>query len=267
MDKRPQGRNFLYAQCAVKGATLNRDGTLAGPLQSYTLPTKQTASLPALSFQSQEFVGRKVPSEQIPDNVKTGNVQIPGYTGHLHGMQHIFGLSFGETSHRLKASAKHTMRSSLELLDFGDYRPQAPLLQGDGDRIPGYTGKCSMPPAAAVSPVDMGSTTAQVPGTRGAHEHRISRRRVSCALAGHIPAKDRHIYGHTYGQSTLLAQDAVSAQKAGEPAGALPQLVDHRPQGRVDLYTQKKDADLAATGGLRERTAVLPPHLKMTVDK
>jgi len=223
VDKRPQGRNFLYAQCAQKGATLFRDGTLASPPPTYTLPTKPTASMPGLSFQTREFVGRKAPTEEIPSSVKLDNKHIPGYTGHLHGEQHVFGTSFGETSHRLQNSALDTTGTSMNLLGFGEGRPQAPLLQGGGARIPGYT--------------------------------------------GHIPAKDRHIYGHTYGSSALLAKTAVAEQREGGSAAALPQLVDHRPQGRVDLYTQEPDADLARTAELRDRSAVLPPHLKMTVDK
>merc|ERR1719223_1377013 len=58
---------------------------------------------------------------------------------------------------------------------------------------------------------------------------------------GYIPSKDNHIYGKTYGDTTNLAPLAESTMKGGGNASALEDLVDMRPQGRVDLYAQAKD--------------------------
>lgn len=170
VDRRPQGRNFLYAQCTSKGATMYRDGTLAAPPPSYQLPTRQTASLPALSFQAREFVGRKVPSEAIPTTRKLGNRQIPGYTGHIHGMQHVYGTSFGELSAALRASALDTTRSSLNLVGYGEFKPQAPPLQGEGERIPGYTGESQAVTGGTPPTADVGNAPQACVGDFG-HMH------------------------------------------------------------------------------------------------
>lgn len=47
----------------------------------------------------------------------------------------------------------------------------------------------------------------------------------------------------------------------------LPELVDHRPQGRCDLYTQKRSSDLATTSELRDRTGMIPPHYRNSIDR
>lgn len=224
VENRPQGRNAFHAQTAKRGATVKAKSNelYVNPLD-YTLPTQATASMPGLSFAERKFVGRKVPEEVIPDEDLVAKDKIPGYTGHMHAKQHVYGTSFGKTVVGLDRSFADTLNSSTKLLTYGPNRPQGDVLQGHEGRIPGYT--------------------------------------------GHIASKERHIYGHTYGNATRLAKGAVAVQQAGGSASAQPQLVDRRPHSKADLYTQLPDKDAPETAELRDRSSVVPLHLKVSVDK
>ncbi len=200
VDSRPQGRNFLYAQVAKPGMTHTAKGGALGDTTK-TFKAKEpgrmveTASLPVLPYTKKEFITRKSPKEQLPAQSKdTGN--LPGYTGHQHGAQHVYGRSYGSTTKMLKddSEGSSTLSKTESLMGYSDDRPQGLPLQ-DNHKIPGYTG---------------------------------------C-----IVAKDNHIYGKTFGQSTKLAELAVKTLKQGGNVSELEELTDQRPQGRIDLYTQK----------------------------
>lgn len=215
VDRRPQGRDFLYAQ-AAKSTIPDQ------PPPNYTMPVLNTASLPELTFKNRKFVDRKTFSEEVPELIRNGTRKIPGYTGHAHASQHVYGQSFGRIARTLSGGAARSTVTSQLLAGYADERPNGLSLQGPGSRVPGYT--------------------------------------------GHVPSKDPHIYGHSYTESTLLAQRAVEAIKAGVPASSLPELTDYRPQGRIDLYTQTVRAEGFGTEFV-ERTSKVPLHLNAKGDK
>ena len=220
VDSRPQGRDFLYAQVAKPGMStqsvkipISLSKTTAAPAGSssllgdaksakpkvYSTRTVETASLSALPYHKKEFITRKLPKEELPSQAKDPSSNLPGYTGHQHGAQHVYGRSYGSTTKMLKddnsqADHRTTLNKTESLMDYSDDRPQGLPLQ-DNHKIPGYTG---------------------------------------C-----IVAKDNHIYGKTFGQSTKLAELAVTTLKQGGNVSELAELTDQRPQGRIDLYTQK----------------------------
>jgi hypothetical protein len=171
----------------------------------YDLPTREAISLPILSFRPTPLgPGRKVFKEELDEVSINNKGHIPGYTGHMHAEQHMFGQSFGRVSRDLK-SKPPTLDTSTHFLSWFDDRPQGEVLQGDGHRIPGYT--------------------------------------------GHIRSKENHIYSKTYGNATRLALGAVAVQKTGKLASGIPQLVEQRPTGNIDLYTQRIEDHIAETAG------------------
>ena len=217
VDSRPQGRNFLYAQVAKPGMSTQsvkaapksmtsggessgaKGAGSAGGASSkvYSTRTVETASLPALPYHKKEFITRKAPKEELPTQAKDPSSILPGYTGHQHGANHVYGRSYGSTTKMLKVLGDDTISTLSKteaLMGYSDDRPQGLPLQ-DNHKIPGYTG---------------------------------------C-----IVAKDNHIYGKTFGQSTKLAELAVKTLKDGGNVSELTELTDQRPQGRIDLYTQK----------------------------
>jgi len=210
VDSRPQGRNFLYAQVAKPGMSTQSvkatqsmasagvgSATTKSSKTLYSTRTVETASLSALPYHKKEFITRKAPKEELPTQAKDPSSNLPGYTGHQHGAQHVYGRSYGSTTKMLKDDNKaniSTLSKTESLMGYSDDRPQGLPLQ-DNHKIPGYTG---------------------------------------C-----IVAKDNHIYGKTFGQSTKLAELAVKTLKDGGNVSELTELTDQRPQGRIDLYTQK----------------------------
>lgn len=219
VDSRPQGRNFLYAQVLKPGMStqsvkipsslskttfapttgMGQPATKSAKPKVYSTRTVETASLSALPYHKKEFITRKLPKEELPAQAKDPSSNLPGYSGHQHGAQHVYGRSYGSTTKMLKDDGEtpaemSTLNKTESLMGYSDDRPQGLPLQ-DNHKIPGYTG---------------------------------------C-----IVAKDNHIYGKTFGQSTKLAELAVKTLKVGGNVSELTELTDQRPQGRIDLYTQK----------------------------
>jgi len=228
VDDRPQGRNFLYAQVAQQGPP--QDPVLAPahvgkrmPLlddslgeidfrkmktvignKPHEMKTIKSASLPALPYRAKKFfTGR-----EVPDAPPLTEGNLPGYTGHQHGAQHVYAKSYGSTtkalnedvlgggSVELSPTKNVTMERSHKFLHYGEGRPVGDCLT-EKHRIPGYQ--------------------------------------------GYIPSKDNHIYGKTYGEATNLAPLAEGIMGQGGNASAIKDLVDMRPQGPVDLYAQSFD--------------------------
>lgn len=104
------------------------------------MTARNSASLPELTFKKRDFVDRKMFSEDVPQIVKRETRKVPGYTGHMHASQHVFGQSFGRVARSLASGATQSLATSQRLCEFGEDRPQGNPLQGDGARIPGYTG-------------------------------------------------------------------------------------------------------------------------------
>jgi hypothetical protein len=213
VEQRPQGRQFLYAQVAKSRAPDT-------PPSDYTIPTYQSASLPELSFRPRRFVDRKTFSEEVPPAVRNGTQKVPGYTGHMHASQHVYGQSFGRTARDLVGGGLQSTRTSLRVAEYIDDKPQGLPLQGDGTRIPGYTG---------------------------------------C-----IRAKDNYVYGHTFANATRLSLAAVKTMQEGGPVSALPELTDARPQGAIDLFSQR-----VAPGPVEyiDRPSKVPLHLAIRANK
>jgi len=133
VDQRPQGRQYLYAQVAHSIVPEQAPS-------NYVMPTPHSASLPELTFKRRDFADRKTYSEEVPEIVRKETQRVPGYTGHMHASQHMFGQSFGRVARDLVGSSIRTNITSRRLCEFGEDRPQGEPLQGDGMRIPGYTG-------------------------------------------------------------------------------------------------------------------------------
>ncbi|KAK3251170.1 cyclin- protein [Cymbomonas tetramitiformis] len=227
VDNRPQGRHFLYAQVADHGP--QEDPRLAPPhvgkriplknealgykdfrlmqtkiggLGDHNLPTVKSASLPSLPYNNKAFQTKKVYMETLPPEAQDPSGNLPGYTGHQHADQHIFAKSYGSTSRHLGGGSKMMTSRSHEMIRYEEGRPVGNTLNGK-HRIPGYQ--------------------------------------------GYIPSKDNHIYGKTYGKCTELAPDAESTMRGGANGGetlrvsSMDQLVDSRPQGRIELYAEATD--------------------------
>ncbi|GBG59149.1 hypothetical protein CBR_g32166 [Chara braunii] len=77
------------------------------------------------------------PTHEVMDMVVQARHQLTGYTGHIHGAQHVFAESYGHKTRRLREHPKDYTSDSL--IDFADDRPNArpyevpPLLHYEQD--------------------------------------------------------------------------------------------------------------------------------------
>ena len=95
--------------------------------------------------------------------------------------------------------------------------------------------------------------------------------------SGYIPGKDNHIYSKTYGQATELAPQAVDAMVKHKAVGlatqavsGMKELVDERPQGKVDLFAQGYDINAregyeATPAPLHEQRSLARPTVQFLV--
>lgn len=76
----------------------------------------------------------------MPDDVATGG-SMPGYTGHQHAGQHVYGMSYGHTTRRLQGEPDQTMQQRSDAyIGYADWRPPGEILAEKGKKIPGYQG-------------------------------------------------------------------------------------------------------------------------------
>lgn len=93
----------------------------------------KTASLPALPYQSKKFfTGQEKKNGADLD----GRGYLPGYTGHQHGAQHVFAMSYGATTKALAGGESDMCERSMKFLHYGEERPLGDVLT-EKHRIPG----------------------------------------------------------------------------------------------------------------------------------
>ena len=223
VDDRPQGRNFLYAQTAHgkqdeadgpqlcqlhvgrRRPLLNSAGVTDFRLMKTAVggaaqpaPLTKTASLPALSYQQKKLAFHKVRSEELPEDYRFGEKTV---------------CLPGYTGH--KHGAQHVFAKS--------YGATTKLLSNSNTAN-------SNTQEQSKTLLDYGET--RPCGQALTEKHRIP------GYQGYIPANHNHIYGKTYGEATKLAPMADQTMKDGGNASALSELVDNRPQGKINLYAQ-----------------------------
>eukprot|EP00899_Mesostigma_viride_P002635 jgi/Mesvir1/12372/Mv00553-RA.1 len=138
LDRRPQGRDFLYAQTSRPDAL--GDEPMGMATAGRPARASKTASLPEPRFYERPLITRKLPSEDIPDEIRNFTGRVPGFTGHLHASQHVYAKSYGGTT-KLLAEEEETTRRSRALMNYSEDRPTGPLADAsDKRRIPGYGG-------------------------------------------------------------------------------------------------------------------------------
>lgn len=220
VDSRPQGRDFMYAQTAL------------------TQPEEDKRRGPA-------HVGKRRPLLNESLGVKDFR---------------LMETVIGNDPHPMTT----TKTASLPVLPYqskkfftGQEGPNETAEVNEKGSLPGYTGHQHA--AMHMYALSYGSTTSQlVEGGHGkdmcarsnaflqygdarpcgdslTEKHRIP------GYQGYIPAKDNHIYGKTYGDTTNLAPLAESTMKAGGNASALEELYTGTGYTKVDLYAQAKD--------------------------
>lgn len=103
-----------------------------------TMKAVQSASLPQLPYSLKKFfTGQETKS--APEVHEGGS--MPGYTGHQHAGQHVYGMSYGHTTRRLQGDPSETMQQrSDKHIGYVDWRPPGELLAEKGKKIPGYQG-------------------------------------------------------------------------------------------------------------------------------
>uniref|UniRef100_A0A7S0WLB7 Uncharacterized protein n=1 Tax=Pyramimonas obovata TaxID=1411642 RepID=A0A7S0WLB7_9CHLO len=225
LDDRPQGRHFLYAQMAKSAPDgiprlvdphfgkrkplLNGAATgevdyrlvpkVIGGLGDHTMKTVKSVSISQLPYANRRFVTRKEYPEEGLAADDAGHAQVPGYTGHQPGAQHLYAKPYGQISSDLKSAAKQPTERAKQFMCYADDRPTGKSLQA------------------------FNATRLQIPGYQG-----------------FIPGKDNHVYGRTCGDGAKLALEACTLMKQGQDPSHMEQLVDYRPQGRVDLYAERQ---------------------------
>ena len=75
------------------------------------------------------------PCELCVIQVMRATHKPPGYTGYVHGRQHVYGESAGKTTRRLRGQAFEDPTTSYELLNYKDKRPN--YEDGDAPRTIG----------------------------------------------------------------------------------------------------------------------------------
>ena len=102
-----------------------------------TMKAVQSASLPQLPYSLKKFfTGQEV--KAAPEVHEGGS--MPGYTGHQHAGQHIYGMSYGHTTRRLQEPTETMQKRSDKFIGYADWRPPGELLADKGKKIPGYQG-------------------------------------------------------------------------------------------------------------------------------
>ena len=95
-----------------------------------TMRAKPTASIPELPYSLKKtFTGREV--KTTPDDYAGDDGQMPGYTGHLHGRQHTYGVSYGNSTRTVTHARADVAQGPEALLaksgalnDFVEPKPQ-----------------------------------------------------------------------------------------------------------------------------------------------
>jgi len=116
VDSRPQGEAQLYAQSS--------EGL---PQERRPLPVHVSKGVVKINYLERGLDNKM--REKVTDDVKvvkTAKHRIVGYTGHVHGQQHVYAQSFGQMTRSLHGGAPNLQNpnTSDELLYFKDDRPQ-----------------------------------------------------------------------------------------------------------------------------------------------
>jgi len=116
VDTRPQGGAQLYAQSS--------EGV---PYDRIPLPVHVSKGVVKMQY-LEKGVDNKM-REKVPEDIKTvkqAKHRVVGYTGHVHGQQHVYAQSFGKMTRSLhggEANLKEPNTSD-DLLYYKDNRPQ-----------------------------------------------------------------------------------------------------------------------------------------------
>ena len=167
VESRPTGTQELYAQVAGHGPPATpelgqphvgkrrplldetkgvKDFRLAkvgvGTNGVGSMPAVPSASLSPLPYSNRKtFTGKEKGEKSLPDDALEGGA-LPGYTGHLHARQHVYGKSYGHTSRQLQTlePGETLLSKSGKLVSYTEHRPPGELLTDRGAKMPGYTG-------------------------------------------------------------------------------------------------------------------------------
>ena len=102
-----------------------------------TMKAVQAASLPQLPYSLKRFfTGQE--HKHMPEDAAVGG-NMPGYTGHQHAGQHVYGMSYGHTTRRLQEDAVESMQErSGKFITYADWRPPGEILVGRCRLTPGF---------------------------------------------------------------------------------------------------------------------------------
>jgi len=115
VDTRPQGEADLYAQ----GYEASRTGV--------ALPVHVSKGTVKVKFleEGKDHKMREVVYDDTKE-VKTAKHRVVGYTGHVHGQQHVYAKSYGKMTRSLHGGQANLTNptTSAALLHYGDDRPE-----------------------------------------------------------------------------------------------------------------------------------------------
>jgi hypothetical protein len=150
-----------------------------------TLSATPTASLPPLPYSSNlktKFTGKETKMRPSDDPAKLGGI-MPGYTGYVHGRQHVYGTSYGHVSRKLTqdGDANETMtQRSGRLVGYAESKPHGSGRLERGKQIPGYGGH--VPKKVMIVGRSYGTATGLAPSAE------------ACQRAGGDPLKMPEMY-------------------------------------------------------------------------
>ena len=256
VESRPVGQQDLYAQVAslgppvkptqivsktgkgipfldeTKGVRDIRNSFRAvGTNGVGSLRTAPTASLAPTPYNNKIGFSGKEKGEKVKPSDALDGGHLPGYTGHIHAKQHLYGKSYGHSSRQL-------VRESIGDYDDDDVDSKPSLRFSHSQPSLGKThysfGTAShnhLHTSGRLSSY----TEVNPQGNRTGNENR---RAHIPGYTGHVPIKNVEMHGLSFGRATGLAPSVESAIRAGAVGAAMPDLGESRPAGEPERYAQ-----------------------------
>eukprot|EP00959_Pyramimonas_sp_CCMP1952_P028168 591238-Pyramimonas_sp.AAC.1 len=94
-----------------------------GGLGDHTMKTVKSVSISQLPYANRRFVTRKEYPEDGPAYGVAGHGQVPGYTGHQPGAQHLYAKPYGQISSDLESASKAPTDRAKQFICYADRRP------------------------------------------------------------------------------------------------------------------------------------------------
>jgi hypothetical protein len=257
VESRPVGTQHLYAQVSSLGPPV--EPTLGVPHTGKGIPlldetkgvrdfrnshravgtngvgsmrTAPTASLAPTPYGNKiALTGREKGEKSKNDTlIATGEGgHLPGYTGHLHANQHLYGKSYGHSSRQLVREKQGDTGDECEKpsLRFSHSQPALGTThysRGTGSRAHLHT-------SGRLSSYKESYPQGQRHGNENLRAH-------IPGYTGHVPVKNVEMHGLSFGRATGLAPAVSLAIRGGTVGAAMSDLGELRPQGVGQRYAQ-----------------------------